>query len=152
MGSIEDHLHQLLRQSSNSPQNLYEHWEAFSSAINWQERWIQCLVAFHVFCLLLVCIFRKNIDLQTAVFLVLILLVAMAERINSYCSIHWRTFAKQNYFDEHGVFAGLLFSGPLLMILLLQLINFLALTSSALIKSKRLQLVHQSKKKEVKTD
>ena len=75
------------------------------------------------------------------------LLVGFSEKINGYCAVHWRSFSKQNYFDEHGTFASALFSGPLLLIGFAQLINFLRLTSSALISAKRLELQAKGKGK-----
>ncbi len=42
-------------------------------------------------------------------------MVYNAERVNSLLARHWRSFATQNYFDEHGVFFCALVSTPLLL-------------------------------------
>ena len=44
-------------------------------------------------------------------------------RLNTYCFNNWSLFSKQNYFDEHGVFASNLYAGPLLLICLFQLVS-----------------------------
>ncbi|CAE7674492.1 TMEM18 [Symbiodinium microadriaticum] len=85
-------------------------------------------------------IFRKNVNIQTGIFLLVTILVAMSEFLNSYCADHWREFSSQNYFDKRGVFAGSIFAAPLLIIALFQLINFLIMSSSALVTAKRLEL------------
>jgi hypothetical protein len=40
-----------------------------------------------------------------------------AERLNSLASQHWRRFARQPYFDPHGVFTSAVLSAPLLVIM-----------------------------------
>ena len=126
---------------------------AFRAAIDWEERWIQGLVVFHILLFVLFLLFRNNIDFQTAQFLLICVLVGFSERLNGFCALHWRSFSRQNYFDEHGTFASTLFSGPLLLIGFAQLINFLRLTSSALITAKRLELAAKKRpKKETKAD
>ena len=46
-----------------------------------------------------------------------------AQRINGYLHRHWAAFAQQPYFDEQGVFISALMSGPLLAIMLVQLVS-----------------------------
>eukprot|EP01036_Dinobryon_divergens_P034019 gene34019-43952_t len=145
MQSIEENLHEMIKLSGNAPKDALQHWEAFSSAINWRETWIQVLLGSHCFLFILTILFRRNVDVQTIIFLAAVGLVAMAERINSFCAAHWKEFATQNYFDQYGVFVGIVFCAPLLLLLLFQLVNFLTLTSSALIKAKRLQLKQSMK-------
>ena len=69
-------------------------------------------------------------DVQTVIFLLAVSLVAMAEKINSYCAANWKVFATQNYFDRHGVFAGIVFCTPLLLLLLFQLVSDLVLVKT----------------------
>ena len=140
MGQLQSDLTRMVKESYKAPSTFWEHFEAFRAAVDWGERWIQCLMVFHVALFVLFLLFRNNIDFQTAQFLIICVLVGLSERLNSYCASHWRAFSRQNYFDEHGTFASTLFSGPLLLIGFAQLINFLRLTSSALIKAKRLEL------------
>ena len=74
------------------------------------------------------------------IFSIICLIVFFCERINSLCSENWYEFATQNYFDEHGVFMGVIVCAPLLTIGFLQLLNLLVLASGALIKAKRMKL------------
>ena len=95
---------------------------AFAAAIDWNERWIQMLIGFEVMLFIVVLVFRNSYEFQSVLFLVICLLVAFSERINTLCAEHWRLFATQNYFDVHGTFAITLFSGPLLFIGLVQVV------------------------------
>lgn len=124
MGSVEEQMTDLIQKTnSQAPKDMREQWLAFSSAINWNETWLQCLLAFHVLLFVLMLLFRKNVDFQTFLFFFIMGLVYFSENINSYCAMHWREFSTQNYFDGSGVFSGILFSGPLLIILLCQLVR-----------------------------
>ena len=42
--------------------------------------------------------------------------VYMSENINAWAAQHWQRFSTQNYFDPSGLFASVVFSGPLLLI------------------------------------
>ena len=122
MDSIQDEMKDLMKQSGKAPNGAMDQWNAFSSAVNWTESWIRALLGFHLLLFLAMILFRKNVNFQTCLFFFIVVLVYFSERINSYCATHWEEFSTQNYFDEHGVFSGLLFSGPLLLILLFQLV------------------------------
>jgi hypothetical protein len=145
MESIQDEMTDLMKKTNKAPKDAMEQWNSFSSAIDWTESWIRLLMGFHVILFLVFLIFRKNVDVQTCLFFFIVVLVYFSERVNSYCATHWAEFATQNYFDEHGVFSGLLFSGPLLTILLCQLVNFLSLTSGALVQGGRLKVRQKMK-------
>ena len=95
---------------------------AFSHAIDWSETWIKFLIAFHSLLFVLFIMTRKNITMQTVLFFTIVSLVFLAEPLNSVCAANWRLFSKQNYFDEHGVFASTMFAGPLLLIGFCQLV------------------------------
>lgn len=41
--------------------------------------------------------------------------VYLAERLNTVLSENWQKFSTQNYFDTHGIFLSVLWSGPLLI-------------------------------------
>lgn len=125
MKSIEESMAHMIKESANAPQTAMEHWQAFSSAVDWSENWIRYLLAFHAVLFCLVVATRKNLDLQTFFFAVVCILVFCSERLNAYCSQNWTQFSKQNYFDAHGVFAGIMYSGPLLLIGLFQLVRLL---------------------------
>mmetsp|Transcript_2446 Transcript_2446/g.4453 ORF Transcript_2446/g.4453 Transcript_2446/m.4453 type:complete len:192 (+) Transcript_2446:73-648(+) len=145
MTDIQNHVKQLAAESSRAPQDAYEAFQAFSSAVDWSESWLRGLLCFHAILFLIVLFTRKNTAIQSILFLYICFLVLMAEYINSFCAQHWESFATQNYFDTHGSFAAVVYAAPLLIIALLQMINFLVLASSALIKAKRMEI--QVKKK-----
>ena len=67
-------------------------------------------------------------------------LVFGAERLNALARAHWRTFSAQNYFDEGGFFATTIFSGPLLVVLVVVLVNFLVIMTGEMVKTKRAQM------------
>ena len=46
-----------------------------------------------------------------------------AERLNGLAGRHWQRFSRQNYFDSQGIFASALLSGPLLLIMFVQLVG-----------------------------
>jgi len=147
MAGLTAELSHMVKESYKAPETFREHFAAFRAAVDWSEQWIQGLMAFHVVIFIMFLILRNNVDFQTALFLLICLLVGLSERINTFCAKNWQNFSKQNYFDEHGTFASTLFSGPLLVIGFAMLINFLRLTSSALIKAKRLELAAKKKTK-----
>lgn len=40
----------------------------------------------------------------------------LSEFINTYLRHRWQEFSRQNYFDEHGIFMGVMWAGPLLIL------------------------------------
>lgn len=50
--------------------------------------------------------------------------VYLAERINSFLGKHWKSFASQNYFDPHGLFISVLWSGPLLLVTIVIVVGY----------------------------
>ena len=123
MSDVEGQVIDLIKKTNKAPSDAYESWNAFSSAIEWKETWIICLLSFHIFLFLLIVLTRKRFGVQTCIFFFISVLVRLAERINLYCSNHWQEFSSQNYFDKNGLFAGILFSGPLLLMCLLMLVS-----------------------------
>lgn len=123
MSDIEDQVLEMIKGISKAPKDALEAWQAFQAAVNWTETWIRCLLASHVFLFVLVIVKRKSIEFQAAIFFTICILVALSERINRFCSQNWRSFSTQNYFDEHGAFAGIFFAGPYLFIALVILVS-----------------------------
>ena len=60
--------------------------------------------------------------------------VYLAEKLNRFLGAQWQSFATQNYFDPHGIFISILWSGPLLVIAMLILVSILNLFSFFAIK------------------
>jgi hypothetical protein len=146
MKGLEAQVMDMMAKSYRAPKDAREAFDAFTAAINWKQPWIRGLMAFHVFNLVFLIVTRNNIDAQTGQFLLICVLVLFSERLNSWCSAHHADFADQDYFDSRGAFTGMLYSGPLLLVLLLQLINLLRVAGSALIKAKRLELADKRRR------
>lgn len=120
---------------------MYDQVMGFYYAVSWsKERWLQALLALHVVLLLLVLFARRFRDLQILLFLAVSGAIVNAEALNKLAEERWREFSTQNYFDKHGVFMSVVFSGPLLIILMLQLILTLIDASKLVVKVKRLEL------------
>lgn len=147
MASIESSMTNLVQQTSRVPKDFQENFEAFIAAVNWEDKLIHYLGIFHLSLFLLFMFTRKNVPFQSCLFFFISGLLFFAEKLNSWGAENWREIASQNYFDKHGAFAGIFFASPLLFICFLQLINFLAIASSDLIKVKRLQLKQQQQQK-----
>ncbi|KAF3574333.1 hypothetical protein F2Q69_00059052, partial [Brassica cretica] len=71
--------------------------------------------------------------------------VYFAESLNRLLRKHWKSFSTQNYFDPHGVFLSVLWSGPLLVIAMIILINTLFSLCYLIVKWKRAELRHRAR-------
>jgi len=121
--------------------------QGFVHAVSWEkETWLQALIAFHVLLWAIAFLSRHHSASQAVLFVVVSGLVASAETANRIAAKHWRRFSTQNYFDEHGVFAGVAFAGPLLLLLLLIMLNLVRLASNLLVDVKRRELRAKVKK------
>ena len=80
--------------------------------------------------------------------------VRAAEVLNEYGAGHWREFCTQNYFDKGGIFMGLMFCAPLLMVCLFMLLSMIRESSALLVDVKQMkmnaQANQQKKQKETK--
>ncbi|EDV19386.1 uncharacterized protein TRIADDRAFT_33664 [Trichoplax adhaerens] len=83
--------------------------------IDWTERWLLGLVAFHVICLLFILSSGHRTNLQTILFLALLLMTWSTQFVNEYAAQNWRSFASQQYFDSQGLFISIVFSAPALI-------------------------------------
>ncbi|CAD7700339.1 unnamed protein product [Ostreobium quekettii] len=125
-------------------QGILESLTEFAKAIDWTEPLVVSLLSFHAVLLLLVVAMRKNGSFQAAVFFLGVSIVFCAESLNKWMAANWRTFARQPYFDPNGIFMSTMLSGPIMLVLFLQLINYLWEASSLLVSLKRRQLMHQA--------
>jgi len=108
--------------------------------VDWSERWIQCLLGFHVLTLMLALLTRKSESAQMAIFFPCMCLAFGAQRINALARENWKAFSTQDYFDDKGFFISVMMSGPLLCILIVVLVNFLLLMTSVMVTVKRAEL------------
>ncbi|KAJ8445162.1 hypothetical protein Cgig2_029534 [Carnegiea gigantea] len=115
-----------------------------------QEPWLMCLLGFHVLLLLTTIISRRHVNFQMCLFLLALSGVYLAERLNRSLGAHWQSFATQNYFDPHGLFLSVLWSGPLLIISMLILVNTLFSLCHLIVRWKRAELRHRARLSEKK--
>ncbi|CAI7743120.1 unnamed protein product, partial [Closterium sp. NIES-54] len=74
------------------------------------------------------------------------ILVYLAEHINAYAAHHWKLFSRQNYFDQYGLFVSVLFSGPILVIAIVILVQLMISTVELMVKWKKAELKHRARK------
>ncbi|XP_042464517.1 transmembrane protein 18-like isoform X1 [Zingiber officinale] len=117
----------------------------FFHAIDWKEPWLICLLAFHFILLLTTLLSRKNVNFQLFLSLLAFSGVYLAERVNSFLGKRWQSFSSQNYFDPHGVFISVLWSGPLLVITILIVVNTLFTLCHLMVKWKKAELRHRAR-------
>lgn len=93
-----------------------------------------CHLSFSILCLVSLCVCVAAV-------------VFCAERLNSLGGQHWRSFARQPYFDPHGIFTSTLLSAPLLLTMFVILINYLVAASQLLIQMKRKELMYKARER-----
>lgn len=109
----------------------------FVHAVDWaNEPWLQALLGAQAMAWVVAGAFRSNMGVQCAIFAAGAVTVLASEAANEWGAAHWKDFAGQNYFDKHGVFLTAVLTCPLLVLLLLQVLNALYITSWLLIKTK----------------
>ncbi|XP_062024790.1 uncharacterized protein LOC133740874 [Rosa rugosa] len=124
----------------------------FFHAIDWKEPWLMGLVGLHFLLLVISILSRKNLNFQMLLFLTALAGVYLAERFNGFLGQNWKSFAGQNYFDSNGVFLSVLWSGPLLVIAIIILINTLFSLCHLIVKWKRAELRHRARLSQNKQD
>ncbi|XP_010256327.1 PREDICTED: transmembrane protein 18 [Nelumbo nucifera] len=133
-------------------QPAYENFMGFFHAIDWKEPWLICLISFHIFLLLITFVTRKNVNFQMCLFLMALGGVYLAEKINSLLGQNWKSFATQNYFDPHGLFLSVLWSGPLLIIAIIILMSTLFSLCHLIVRWKKAELRHRARLSQSKQD
>ena len=159
LGSIIDGIKsEVLKGAKVGPETFLENVAAFRAAVDWSERWIQGVLAWHASLWVVFLVFRKVYEVQVGLFFGVTVAVGLAERLNALGAAHWEKFATQNYFDDHSIFAGALFCAPMLALSLCMLLNFLHLAAHMLVDVKRrefkdhLTAKEKEKEKEGKAD
>lgn len=141
---VWDEIRQALRMS-NQTESFWDNLQAFSHAVDWQERWISGLLAAHVLVFLSVVLFRRNTTFLGVMFCVLGAAVYFGERVNALAGQHWQAFAGQDYFDSHGIFYSVLVSLPTVINLFAVLIFYLMEVTSLMVVVKRKELLRKAK-------
>ncbi|KAI3990719.1 hypothetical protein MKX01_023019 [Papaver californicum] len=73
-------------------QPAVDNFLGFFHAIDWKEPWLVGLLSFHVALLLTIILSRKNINVQTSLFLVALVGVYFAESMNTFLGSNWKSF------------------------------------------------------------
>ncbi|KAG0204425.1 hypothetical protein BGX33_008540 [Mortierella sp. NVP41] len=120
----------------------------FIQAVEWQQTWIQMVLAMHVIFFIMIVLLRNRPNPLAAMLFCAILLAALSEPLNGIGSRHWQLFSDDNYFDTHGVFTGLVWAAPLLVNAMIATMLLLRVTVKLLVKVKRAQLQESKKKKQ----
>ncbi|EYU23944.1 hypothetical protein ABFS82_14G317200 [Erythranthe guttata] len=152
MDQMADLMEKLTAELRSGLKPAYENFIGFFHAIDWKEPWLICLVSFHVMLLLVVFMSRKNINFQMCLFLLALGGVYLAERLNHLLAGNWKSFAGQNYFDSHGIFLSILWSGPLLVIAIIILVNTLFSMCHLMVRWKKAELKHRARVARSKVD
>uniref|UniRef100_A0A2N9I2C7 Uncharacterized protein n=1 Tax=Fagus sylvatica TaxID=28930 RepID=A0A2N9I2C7_FAGSY len=71
--------------------------------------------------------------------------VYFAENLNRFLGENWKSFAGQNYFDQNGVFLSAVWSGPLLVIAIIILVNTLFSLCNLIVRWKKAELRHRAR-------
>jgi len=125
----------------------------YLTSIEWSEPWLMTLLSLHVVLFAVVLLSRKKTQFQSLLFFVLVVVVYLAEPLNRWCLDNWKLFTRNEYFDKNGWFISIVFSGPLIIDLVVMLVNFMIEMSDMIVKVKRAELrqkyktpQHQKKK------
>lgn len=78
------------------------------------------------------------------------IIVRLAERLNGIGASRWKEFSTQNYFDQNGVFIGIMVCAPLLLVCLLVLMSIIWEAHQMLLDVKKIKMNRQAKEKKQK--
>ncbi|XP_002986406.2 transmembrane protein 18 [Selaginella moellendorffii] len=117
---------------------------SFLRAVDWMEPWLLLLIIFHAGLLTVAIRTRENNNMQMLLFTFGLLSVYSAEKINTLLARNWERFSRKPYFDRDGVFVSTVWSGPLLLIGTVILVNTLRTLVKLLVKWKRAELKHRA--------
>ncbi len=131
------------------PNTFLENVEAFYEAITWRDDFIIIILIIHLIFLILIIITRKIWQAQLSLLITCAILTMSAEYINIYGNKNWKLLhVSQNYFDEQGIFIGVIYCAPLLFLSFIIVIQNVYYASSLLIDVKTKQFKLQQKKKQ----
>ncbi|CAE1157740.1 TMEM18 [Acanthosepion pharaonis] len=120
---------------------------SYLQTVDWSERWLWGLGAFHFLCALLTAVTKSRGTLQSIHF---VLLVYSAEIINEWASKNYRLFSKEQYFDSRGLFISIVFSVPILLNCLIIVMLWLWNVGNFISKVKRLKYKQQARAQSLK--
>jgi len=133
-----------------APETPLEHFQAFRSAITWNEPFIVGLLAFQVVMFFL-CIYvsrpERGLAPRLVVMVTIAVVVKSSEKVNEFAAQNWESVCTQNYFDAKGVFMMVMVCCPLLVDSLIMLFLFIREASQLLVKVKTAQLKQKMKQR-----
>eukprot|EP01068_Selenidium_serpulae_P009428 Selendium_serpulae@DN5228_c0_g1_i1.p2 len=115
MDDIEGAVRKSLGEALQKQRTFWGDIENFTSSVNWRDRFVVGLLIFQATIFVASLLSHNRLALQTVLFTVIVTLLFAAQTLNSFASLRWEKFTDANYFDEHGVFAGIVFCTPLLL-------------------------------------
>jgi hypothetical protein len=120
--------------------NDHRAWHWLTRTPRGQEPWIRALCAFHV--LMYACAYAttRSDTAQAAVFVTTTGLLYASRHLNRAAGARWAVFSTQNYFDEQGLFAGVVWCAPLILLQTAMVVGFLVRAARLLVRVKRLEL------------
>ncbi|GJN12675.1 hypothetical protein PR202_ga30972 [Eleusine coracana subsp. coracana] len=132
----------------------------FFHAVDWKvwirSTWPYASVHFEkelsLLCYVLTIISRRNVNFQLVLSALTFSGVFLAERVNTFLGQNWKSFSGQNYFDPQGLFISVIWSGPLLLITILILVNTLVTLCMLMVRWKRAELRHRARQARNKQD
>lgn len=144
MDQMADLVQKLSAELRTGLRPAFDNFIGFFHAIDWKEPWLMGLMAFHFVLLVVAISSRKNLNFQMYLFLLALAGVYFAENLNRVLGSNWKRFATQNYFDPHGIFLSALWSGPLLFIAIIILVNTLVSLCFLIVRWKKAELRHRA--------
>jgi len=143
-----EQINDILASSKNvGPQSLSESLAAFSSAIAWaDDQWIFLLIAFHAVLFILTIVTRNSFESQRNILFLVLPLILLAQTLNDKTSENWKMFSTQDYFDSGGIFTGVFWAAPLLLIGFIAVANLVRIAGNLLVEVKTKTLKDKRKK------
>jgi hypothetical protein len=120
--------------------------------VNWKEPLIWGLMMLHLVLLTLVITLRNVYRVQVVLFALICGTIALSEHINAWGRLHWKSFATQQYFDQHGIFMGIFVAGPLLLTGFVQLVLNMRTMANLVVTVKRHEMNEYLKSKGTKQE
>ena len=149
LDGIAENIRQDIFGQQIGPQNFREHFEAFVSAINWKEPFVQLILAFHAIMILLAFIAckKQNTNMKFVLFSLIGGVIYFAENLNLYGAQHWDELGiTQNYFDSSGAFMASVVCTPLMLIFTGMMFHLFAEVKDLMVQLKVMKIKQQQRK------
>lgn len=120
----------------------------YLETIEWSDPWFSGLLTFHIMTFLVTFLSRNKQAVQAGHFILLLLMVYFAERLNELAAIHYKTFSRQQYFDSKGLFISLVWSAPLLTNCLIIVMMWVLYSSQLMIATGQMKLKQDQRRRD----